>query len=89
MKSEYTHDRLNILYECFRHKIAHLAYPYAVFDTLTKPKTFPPHGKQRRVIWTVYASPRRPAIEIEDLTAPLFLKKTPTPWAVSYNCRIR
>jgi hypothetical protein len=39
MKAEYTADarRLDILYECLRHKIAHLAYPYSVFDTDTKP----------------------------------------------------
>ena len=44
--SEYTEDRLNVLYELFRHKVAHLALPYAVFDTSTKPKTF---GQRRRL----------------------------------------
>jgi hypothetical protein len=37
--SEYTDDRLNVLYELFRHKVAHLALPYAVFDTNTRPNT--------------------------------------------------
>ena len=32
MEPEYTDDHrsLEILYECLRHKVAHLAYPYAV-----------------------------------------------------------
>ena len=32
MEPEYTFDRRNLelLYECLRHKVAHLAYPYAV-----------------------------------------------------------
>lgn len=34
-KSDYVHA--DILYVMFRHKIAHLAYPYLVFDTATKP----------------------------------------------------
>jgi hypothetical protein len=33
MKAEYNADRLDILYDFLRHKVAHLAYPYAVFDT--------------------------------------------------------
>jgi hypothetical protein len=90
MKREYTSDprRLDILYEFLRHKIAHLAYPYPVFDTITKPKTFkgPPRW---RVTWTINASRRRPAIEVIDLQTPKLLKKTPTPWHVSYNCRIK
>ena len=30
--SVYTYDRLAILYEMFRHKIAHLSQPYGVFN---------------------------------------------------------
>jgi hypothetical protein len=41
---EYTPDHVNLLYECLRHKVAHLAYPYAVFDTATS-KIF--KGQQR------------------------------------------
>ena len=63
MGADYTSDRLDVLYECFRHKVAHLAQPFLVFDTHSKPKTF--RGQQRRVIaWTVYARGRRPPIEI-------------------------
>jgi hypothetical protein len=61
---EYTEDRLNVLYELFRHKVAHLALPYAVFDTTTsRARTF--GGQQRRLItWTVRASGPRPPINI-------------------------
>jgi hypothetical protein len=53
---------LAILYEGFRHKIAHLIDPYPVFDTATKPKKFAaPH---RRIAWTVYASKRGAAIKL-------------------------
>jgi len=88
MKVEYTSDprRLDILYEALRHKIAHLAYPYPVFDTVTK-KTFQGQ-RRRRVTWTVHASKRRPAIAVKDERTPRFLLKTPKPWPVSYNCRI-
>jgi hypothetical protein len=90
MKAEYTSDprRLDILYEFLRHKIAHLAYPYPVFDTDTKQKTFQGQPR-RRVTWTVYASKRRPAITVVDFRTPRFLLKTPTPWRVSYNSRIK
>ena len=40
MTAEYTADRLAVLYECFRHKVAHLALPHAVFDTDTKRNVF-------------------------------------------------
>jgi hypothetical protein len=89
MRSEYTSDpfRVEILYEFLRHKIAHLAYPYPVFDTRTK-RTF--EGQPRRLVtWSVYATKRRPTIEVIDFSTPQFLKKTVRPWPVSYNCRIK
>jgi hypothetical protein len=91
MKAEYTsgHCRLEILYECLRHKVAHLASPYAVFDTATATsKTF--RGQpRRRVTWTIHEAEHRPAIAIIDyLPCILRLVKTPTPWPVSYDCRI-
>ena len=56
---EYTPDHVNLLYECLRHKVAHLAYPYAVFDTATS-EIF--KGQQRHLVtWTINASDRRPA----------------------------
>ena len=57
MKAEYTSDRrcLDLLYEGLRHKIAHLAYPYPVFDTATaRSKTFK-RQRRRRVTWKVHA----------------------------------
>jgi hypothetical protein len=88
MKADYTTDRVRVLYEFLRHKIAHLAYPYPVFDTVTKQDVF--HGKpRRRITWTVYASKRRPAIELQDLSTPQFLVRTIRPWSMAYNCRAK
>jgi hypothetical protein len=89
MEAEYTSDplRLDILYEFLRHKIAHLAYPYVVFDTDTKP-TF--KGQPRRfVTWIVDEIERRPAVDVVDLPTPRLLPETATPWPVSYNCKIK
>jgi hypothetical protein len=74
MKPEYTSDRrrLELLWVCLRHKVAHLAYPYAVFDTHSEPKTILHGQPRRRVTWSIH--------ETEQ--------KTPTPWLVSYDCRI-
>jgi hypothetical protein len=76
MKAEYTSDRrrLDILYEGLRQKIAHLAYPYPVFDTSTKPKTFKPGLP----------------IKVDDLPKPEYLSKTSynPPWDVSFDCLI-
>src|SRR5262249_39202553 len=59
-RTVYDSDRLEILYVMFRHKVAHLALPYAVFDA--KPKF---QGQPRRLItWTVEESGTKPAIEI-------------------------
>ena len=69
MKADYTTDRVRVLYEFLRHKIAHLAYPYPVFDTVTKQEVFPGQPR-RRITWTVYASKRKPAIELQDFSTP-------------------
>jgi len=90
MEPEYASDnrRLEILYECLRHKVAHLAYPYAVFDTdRATSKTF--RGQpRRRVTWSVHETEQRPAIAIMDYPTPRRLVQTRTPWPVSYDCRI-
>jgi hypothetical protein len=90
MKPEFTSDarRLQMFYECLRHKVAHLAYPYAVFDTTTaRSKTF--DGQPRRLVtWSVHETECRPAIEVTDYSKSEQLVKTPTPWQVSYDCRI-
>ena len=85
--ADYDELRLSILYEGFRHKIAHLSDPYPVFDSSTKSKIFAaPH---RRIAWTVYAGKRQPAIKLIPYPKPILLKKARTPWAVSYNHRIQ
>jgi hypothetical protein len=86
MKAEYTDNRLDVLYEFLRHKVAHLAYPYAVFDTHTK--TIFRGQPRRRVTWTIHETEQRPAIKITDYSTPKQLVKTPTPWPVWYDCRI-
>jgi hypothetical protein len=80
VRTVYDSDRLEILYKMFRHKVAHLAQPYAVFDA--KPK-FP--GQPRRLItWTVEESGSKPAIEIVQETSQI---RAVTPWPVRYDYR--
>ena len=85
--SHYDSLRLEILYEMFRHKLAHLGYLPVVFDTATKPKTF---SIQKRLTWTVYASKRTQPIEIKDFTTPQYLTREHYPrWQIPYDCRVR
>jgi hypothetical protein len=50
--ADYDELRLSILYEGFRHKIAHLSDPYPVFDTSTKSKIFAaPHRRIEVVLF--------------------------------------
>jgi hypothetical protein len=90
MKPAYSSDRrrLELLWVCLRHKVAHLAYPYAVFDTHSEPKTILHGQPRRRLTWTIHDTKQRPAIKIIDYSTPQRLVKTPTPWTVSYDCRI-
>jgi hypothetical protein len=84
----YDSSRLEILREAFRHKLAHLAYPYIVFDTATRPRRFV--GQQpRRITWTVNANDRTLPIEVVDFPTPQSFSRTATPWPVSYNCRVK
>jgi len=82
----YDADRLDILYECFRHKVAHLAQSFAVFDTHSK-KRFRPQRK-RRITWTVLETERRPAIEIVPKKCVKQIEKAVTPWPVFYDHRV-
>jgi hypothetical protein len=82
----YDSDCLDVLYECFRHKVAHLSQPYVVFDTHSKSKF---RNKPRRLItWTVLASRRKPAIEIVPITPAKQVLKSVTPWPVQYDHRV-
>jgi hypothetical protein len=74
------------LYECFRHKVAHLAQPYAVFDTHSKSKF---KSQPRRLItWTILASRRKPAVEITPVKSAKQILKAVTPWSVHYDHRV-
>ena len=86
-RTHYTPQNLTILYECFRHKVAHLNHPYMVFDTRTKPSKFPNHSM--RLTWTVCASRRSPPIEVIRYPRPISLRKTRTPWNVEYDHRVK
>lgn len=84
--AHYDRLRLAILYEGFRHKIAHLGHPYVVFDTATSSKVPKP---QRRVTWTVCAGNRALPIELVPYSPPRKLQKTRTPWPVAYDHRVK
>ena len=83
--TKYDDLRLEILYLAFRHKLAHLSFPFIVFNTSTK-KEYTDH-KQRLVTWSIHASKRNPPIELIDFASPKFMQKTLRPWPVQYNCR--
>jgi len=85
--TNYDPVRSEILYLAFRHKIAHLSQPYVVFDTATKKGEYTGQ-KQRRVTWSIYASKRTIPIELKDCPVPKTLKKSLTPWPMSYDCRV-
>ena len=61
--------------------------PYAVFDTSTTPNVF--SGPARRITWTVNASRHSEPIRLESLPQAIQLSKSPTPWPVFYDHRIR
>lgn len=83
----YDRQHLEILYFGFRHKLAHLAHPYAVFDT-QKPKpseTLPP----MKIAWSIIESDRTPAIELIRAPPNSRLINTRTPWTVPYDHRMK
>ena len=51
MEPEKNYDRhsLELLWVCLRHKVAHLAYPYVVFDTHSETETILRRQPRRRV----------------------------------------
>lgn len=84
----YTCDRLAILYEMFRHKIAHLSIPYGVFDTHSVGKNHILTIAPRRLItWHINATSRNPPIDIYPEKG--FLTEQP-PWPVNYDhkCKV-
>jgi hypothetical protein len=79
-------ERLEILYIAFRHKIAHLSFPLAVFNTATRNefKT----RKHRLVTWKVNATKRDPPIDLIDFVPARLATRSKTPWNVKYTCRV-
>jgi len=77
------YNELDLLYIMFRHKIAHIGYPYTVTDTALD-KRLP--GPPRRITWTVFADNRKRPIELIH-HPPKLLKKSIRPWDVSYDTR--
>lgn len=77
------YDKLNlkILYEMFRHKIAHLAYPNLVTILIE-------NGRQRRITWDVHANEPKPPIATNDEDTPKYLTGVVVPpwWKVPYDC---
>jgi len=81
----YSTDRLAVLYEGFRHKIAHVTQPYGVFDTHKKLKNNLLRNKPQQLItWRVNATNRHPAIDIVPDNGKLTERP---PWPVTYSHR--
>jgi hypothetical protein len=80
-RNRYRH--IDLLYIMFCHKIAHIAYPYIVFDTSTD--NYLSSQRHRRITWTVYASRRTQPIELIDFSSPRSDLKTIVPWPVTYD----
>jgi len=79
----YSSANLEILYKCFRHKVAHLSHPYYVFDTEKEGI----EGPRKLITWTVCASDRKPAIELKSCGNKKLRKMSP-PWEVQYDHRV-
>jgi hypothetical protein len=82
----YSSDRLAVLYEGFRHKIAHVTQPYGVFDTFKIARKNPQflNNGHRLITWRVNATNRYPPIDIVPENGTL--TKRP-PWPVKYSHR--
>ena len=80
----YDHVNLTVLYQGFRHKIAHLGHPYVTWKT----ERIYGAGKPARIAWTVFNTNRTLPIEL-IAHAPRCLEHTMTPWAVQYDHRAK
>jgi hypothetical protein len=84
---KYGAEELEILYEGFRHKIAHLGHPYSVFDTDTS-RRLKGRRKKRLVTWTVYAGRRRRPLELIEYPTMQQVQRSLAPWTVPYDSRL-
>jgi len=79
----YTEDRIAVLYELFRHKIAHLSHPYAVFDSHSVNNNHILHSYKRRwITWQINASDFKPGIDIRKQAGTL---REDPPWPVHFT----
>lgn len=83
--TKYAKSDLAILYEGFRHKLAHLSRPYTVFDTSTK-RSLP--NQTMRIAWTINAARCSKPLQLKKCDSSQMLLRTQTPWPVSYDHRI-
>lgn len=84
--TNYDRKKLAILLEVIRHKVAHLAHPYFVFDTKTSKHLCSP---PMRLTWTVYERNRPQPIEVIPYRSARMIHKTATPWPVTYDHRVK
>jgi len=82
----YSDADLRLLYVGFRHKIAHLSHPYVVLDTTREQSwlRLPP----MRVVWSIYAAPRRPPIRLLREVGVIRSQPTPGLNGIAYDHRI-
>ena len=87
-RNQYTDDRMAVLYELFRHKIAHLSHPYGVFDSHDVARSCILRKHQRRwITWQINASDTKPSIQILP-TAGTLPKDPPWPINYSHKCKV-
>lgn len=84
----YTEDRVAVLYELFRHKIAHLGHPYGVFDSHSVSQRHVLQKYRRRwITWQINASDYKPSIDIRQQSGTL-LRDSPWPVPFTHKCYI-
>lgn len=77
---------LEILYIGFRHKLAHLAHPYVVFDTATDSR-LAQYGR-KKVTWTFHSRKRGLSAIGLHATPGRELVRTLRPWRTAYDHRL-
>lgn len=88
-KPAYTGDALDILYEGFRHKIAHATQPYGSFDThsVEAKKHALKERPRRFVTWRVWAKTGLPAITMDEMLADP-APRSPWPIPCTHRCTV-
>ncbi len=89
MPNQYEPLLLAILYNCFRHKVAHLAHPYDVLDTHARRTAKDFDGEPRRLItWRVDETDASPSLSLEPLSPPILIGRAPDGWGVKADHRV-